>query len=1097
VTPLGAFKLPDGGCIFTAEGGQRWSAAVIKRVGSRVTCSGQAEASFAVAPEDLTSAIRRADGTWLYVGETGALYEAGEPLGAFTRTVPAPEPLAKVAGVGSSVLAATLEGKLLRWDAAKGWHAPPPSPVLTGARVFDLAAGAGKVLALAYPEALFASEDDGVTWKVAGAPTVGARRLGSTASGELGAQGIFESLVWQGSAFLRGPEKLLGPAASLAVEVGRAPSVAAVQSGRAVLDGDRYYEVVRPDNEGETWLLSRGRFEGRLETAPLADSARCASIRLGARAKVLVIACVFMDGADIVAELRRSNDAGTTWGEPLRLATPDTDQIAIAVSPHGTAMVTGVCRSSDASGACKPSAPILAKEARGADAGHDEGAPHTPNAGPAGHDGGAGPAQPALRALPSSAPQLSGAALAPVFGSDGRSAYFLGKRGKDDRTSLFVSHDGGETFSPRLLQPSVVARPQRRAESEEEAPEPDSPESFEIDENTPPHPGDDGTIGLMVLRSRGSYAYVTTDDDGRVLQMAAPPVDEEGNPADVILAGHGRRVLAIPSYLSSDGTSGSLWESLDGGANWDRQAMPQALLREYSRGNIALVCGAAGCMMGDTVTRVGWGGGGETGAPERPTELSPDAARGVLTPIVCDLSASTKWSRIDEILVPENNSSPIPNAHVFMRGRSAWSAVTLDRATGALAIVSATLPESGEGEARIVRRPLLGPRGQHTATHASASQVEGYAVVRVPYPADAQGQPKLGAPLRNVEIAWENFFEGTSAHARIPDAGPLEKNDIVVTGGSADLRPSMISISSHGLFVRVHASHGKIGDEIFVDPAGRVERYKSAPWPSAGPLGPLDFRPDASSTGGELLGIGLLQDPDREWSAVALAKRAPGGWTYAAHGLLPQRTGTSLVAHTTWGWSAKAPVGVLTLVADPPHGRAWAQFVGFRGDGTFFPAQPVPTSLDLGERPRACTPADRSGTPRAAMPFKTRGGGAVLFPGARHPVLVFEPRAKNAVGVADPQLLVTSAAVIHGTPASPCLAAFQADSAVRGQLIGALIPGDPARSWLFRAGYDARATNKREAVAPPSLEYRPMACRYDPNARIPEAVWTQEGTSRP
>ena len=99
-TALAAVKLPDGGCAFTAEGGQRWTSAATKQAGSRVVCAGKAEASPAVAAEDLTSAIRRGDGAWIYVGESGALYEAGDPLGAFTRTVPAPEPLAKVTGRG-------------------------------------------------------------------------------------------------------------------------------------------------------------------------------------------------------------------------------------------------------------------------------------------------------------------------------------------------------------------------------------------------------------------------------------------------------------------------------------------------------------------------------------------------------------------------------------------------------------------------------------------------------------------------------------------------------------------------------------------------------------------------------------------------------------------------------------------------------------------------------------------------------------------------------------------------------------------------------------------------------------------------------------
>ena len=77
---------------------------------------------------------------------------------------------------------------------------------------------------------------------------------------------------------------------------------------------------------------------------------------------------------------------------------------------------------------------------------------------------------------------------------------------------------------------------------------------FELDETVPPRPGDDGTVGLMVMRTRGTAAYVTTDEDGRVLQMAGPPLDDEGNALDVYLAGHGRRVLALPSYTGNDGT---------------------------------------------------------------------------------------------------------------------------------------------------------------------------------------------------------------------------------------------------------------------------------------------------------------------------------------------------------------------------------------------------------------------------------------------------------------------------------------------------------------------------------------------------------------
>ncbi len=200
----------------------------------------------------------------LYVGESGALYEAGEPLGAFTRTVPAPEPLAKVTGVGGAVLAATQEGKLLRWEAAKGWHAAPPSPALAGAHVFDLAAGgSGRVLRARLPGGPLRQR--GLRPHVEGRGRA-LRRRAAARQHRRGRPGRAGDLrVGGGGA---GPPS---PAARRSSRRRRPrspsrwaapPTVAAVQAGRAVLDGERYYEVVRPENEGETWLLSRGALRG-------------------------------------------------------------------------------------------------------------------------------------------------------------------------------------------------------------------------------------------------------------------------------------------------------------------------------------------------------------------------------------------------------------------------------------------------------------------------------------------------------------------------------------------------------------------------------------------------------------------------------------------------------------------------------------------------------------------------------------------------------------------------------------------------------------------------------------------------------------------
>lgn len=1111
---LAAVQLADGACVFTAEGGQRWSAAATRQAGSRLVCAGKAEASPAVAAEELTSAIRRADGSWIYVGESGVLFEAADALTPFTRAVPAPEALARVAGAGAAVLGTTMEGRLLRWEAARGWGPVATTPALGGARVFDVAVGeGGKALALAFPEALFASEDGGATWAATGAPRIGARLLGRTATGELGVQGLFESVVWRpggAPAFARGTEKIHPPQAALEVEVGRAPSAAAVIAGRAALDGDRYYEVVRPDTEGEAWSLARGRIEGRLQIAPLPASEGCGSIRLGARGRHVVLVCVSTDGGEIAAAVRKSADQGATWSEPLKLVTPDTDQIGVAVSPEGAALLTGVCRASDAAGACKPTAPVVIRAGAPDAAAPDAGALDAGALDAGTLDAGAS----TLRAIAVAAPQLSGAALLPAFSLDGRSAYFLGHRGKDDRVNLFVSHDAGETFSPRALEVTAAVRVSRkpRADDDEEPSEGEPVDTLDVDDQSTLRPGDDGVLGMLMLRSRGDYVYVTADDDGRLLQIASPPVestDDDSHPA-MLVSGHGRRVLAVPLAVPETSTA-TLFESLDGGATWDRQSAPQALVREYFRGALVAVCALGGCIVGDTVTRLGWGGPGEAGAVDRPAEPAHEGVPSVLTPIVCDLSPAIRWSRLEGVSGP---SAGIPGAHEAMRGRSVWSTLAVNRKTGAISTVSATLPESGEGEARVLTRQLLGPRpaGQHLATTIAPPQHEGYAAARVAVPVDAHGQVLPGASMRNVEVAWENYFEGASSHAKIPDAGPFERGDVTLGelkgGHGADGEPvvltdvlhaTLVSITSRGIFVRPHArTRGAL--ELFLDGAGRVERDEVTPWPSTSPLGPtLDFRADAAAVGGNVFGLGLLRD-DGDWAAASLARRAPGGaWIYSAESLQPPHAmGAPLAMHSSWAWSAKLPVALVGLVADPAHARAWAHVLGVRSDGTWSPVEAVPTLADLGERARGCAAAERAGTPRVHMPFSV-DANRVLFPGQRHPVLVREPRAKNAVGVDEPTVLLTAGAVVQGTPASPCIAAWEA-LAVGKAPMGAVLPGDLAHAWLFRFSVDtARAAGKRAdaAEALPTLEYRPMSCRYDPQARVPESVWSEPGTSRP
>jgi hypothetical protein len=71
--------------------------------------------------------------------------------------------------------------------------------------------------------------------------------------------------------------------------------------------------------------------------------------------------------------------------------------------------------------------------------------------------------------------------------------------------------------------------------------------------------------------------------------------------------------------------------------------------------------------------------------------------------------------------------------------------------------------------------------------------------------------------------------------------------------------------------------------------------------------------------------------------------------------------------------------------------------------------------------------------------------------------------------------------------------------------MGAVIPGDLAHAWLFRVPFDGPAprpgrrgrAGSAGSDPAPALEYRPMACHYDPTARVPEAIWNAPGTTRP
>gem|GEM_PF-6926699 len=1018
-----------------------------------------------VAPEPLVGMAERGGGSWMFVGENGNLYEAEGPIDSFRRVIGAPTTFARVAGSGKTVLALTLGGELYRLDETSTWQ-----PVnVPGARMFDVAvADDGRALALALPEKLFTSSDGHTFVEARGIGTIGARSVERGPAGVLGAQGVTGAIVWEPNVspkFSEERDSFTPRSPVLELDALVAPTATAVVEGRAALDGDRYVEAVLEGEEHGDWSLASGSFEGPLSTKPLPDTSDCTAMRVGARGRYITTVCIETDDdGDYVGIVRMSSDGGVKFGEPVRFAAGDGELLGVAVANDGSTIVTGVCKARTGGSGCSGSPPVLLRMDKGA-------------------------ATTTLAATP----PLMGLPISPAFSVDGRSAYFLARRAKDERLALFVSHDGGRTFTERSLDARAgrVARelPDEPDESSEGEP---GEESLDPSDLTTLRPSDDGTLGMVLTTSRG-LSYFTTDEDGRVASVSRAPVEQ------AIMGGYGRRAIALA--LSSDRSpSGEdaivAWESADGGASWNELSVTRSVVREIVTGPMTAACASAGCLVGTTIARVGWDGQSDPPPVVKPKGREAQKVNAVRTPLVCTLDPKTTWKRIDHVW----SNFALPTLSDTARGRVLWSVLSFDPATSAMSTTLALLPERGEGPARVTTRPLFGPSPKG-ATYAVdvTYQVEGYAAARVRLP---EGD-RLTGPMRNVEIAWENFVDGTSKQTTIPDAGEFGQGDIRPTDDRHVFDTGLLSITAGAIFVRPHSQESTDARTFLLDAKGKRSVYSYPNWRELLWFGKSNFASDSAVVEGQPMAVGTVGNIDGDMfgplTMVFARANADGSWKATATSLFPSTSKDRLRLLThDWTYRGGSEVGVAAISSEPRAGRAAAMFFPFRADGSLGAPQPLPTPYDLPAVPRPCKPDERRSTPRLGAPGFP--GSEPMFPGHRHPVLVTEAQ-KDKPALGDVLVLLTSGVVLHGTKDAPCVAAWDAFG-IAPMGIGAVIAGDPSQAWLFRRVQDAAAApglrmdilaSRRENVV---LEHRPMSCRFDSAASIPETVWAQPGTFR-
>ncbi|MDI1447138.1 hypothetical protein [Polyangium sp. 6x1] len=1051
----------DGTCLVATAEGHRFRAARATKDGAATTCSGRAEAAPDAAPEAIVGITSQGASSWIFVGQSGRIYEAEGPLAPLRRTIAAPARFVQVVSGGRTVLGATASGELFHLDEGPAWKR-----VAIPERVFDVAVSDdGRALALALPEALLTS-DDGKTWtRASGVLPIGARRVGRTAEGKLAVQGMIGTIVWDPQAsppFARRDEVVLAGPGSITLEASYAPSASSVLDGRAVLDGDRYLEVRLPE-DGEEPALYTGRFDGPLARKPLPGTSGCIGLKLGARGRHVMVGCGMQNDDDAILEVRASSDEGEHFSEPLVLRTVDQLLPAITVSSEGSALVTGACKAHGAatkSSGCGGAALLLVRR-----------------------EGGK------LTATVAETPPLSGAPVSPAFSLDGRSAYFLARRGKDDRLALYVSHDGGETFSERALDPSRVRRDDfLMFENGQEIPAEEADADIEPRDQAALRPGDDGTVGLTLLTPRG-LVYVTTDDDGRMLGVARPPVEP------VLVAGAGRHAVAFLVAPERPNTEHPMdaWESLDGGATWAQIPATQSLTHEIAAGPLTIVCSDAGCLVGDTMSRVGWNGQAEPflAPPAGPPE--PRRVPSPRTPIVCELDPRVDWTRIED--VDPIHPLGLPTVDQLARGRAIWSVLSFDPHTSAVRVTAALGPERGDGEARVITRSLLGPAPQGAEVAIEVShQTEGYAAARVRLPPQKSPDgPRATGPMRDVELAWENFMEGTTAKVRLPDAGAFTSGDVKADGARWLLDTALISVTPGALFLRPHAPESREDLTFLLDPKGKQKTFPYPKWSTFLPKGVVDFRVDAVLADGKPIAVATFADDADPFTFLLARQGENGAWSANAMTLAPGPTSSGeRLARSDWSYIGSTTLGDLVVYSEPHAGFAAASFHPFRGDGTFGPAVTVPTPLDLPDPPRACRPDERRATPRfAAHAFVGRES---MYPGRGHPVLVSEsPERKPPL--TEPMTFLTAGVVLHGTKEAPCVAAWEAIGI--GPMV-AVLGGNLAQSWAFRLATPKPPPPPAPGKpAPPqtlAIEHRPMTCRFDPGAKVPEAIDGQPGT---
>jgi hypothetical protein len=182
---LARVELPDGRMLLAGRRGERW-----------LYDADQRELEAAVpAGEDLVAIVGDRAKSPVFVGRSGTSYRAAAPLGAFVDVAAPFDPLARVAGAGQVLLGVGRDRRLSRSaDQGHTWTVVGPA----GVAFVDVSVDDhGNALALAAPEALWQSNDGGLSFRLVEGSARGILGLSRDPSGSvLRVTGVLETRRW-------------------------------------------------------------------------------------------------------------------------------------------------------------------------------------------------------------------------------------------------------------------------------------------------------------------------------------------------------------------------------------------------------------------------------------------------------------------------------------------------------------------------------------------------------------------------------------------------------------------------------------------------------------------------------------------------------------------------------------------------------------------------------------------------------------------------------------------------------------------------------------------------------------------------------------